>query len=163
MTEVPILDYQQGLYAFGGDEEMFLSMINLYDEEHFNQQVLRLHKGLMKMDFDEIRIGGYMMKGPAAYIGAQRLYNIAAELQRKGAAKEPMNSILKDYFKFLNVARELKKEIAKILKRPVSLDVADFDIFETQVRATFPDYSKTIKENNSAQNMNPVCQGCNIF
>ncbi len=156
MTEVPILDYQQGLNGLGGDEETFQSMINLYNEEHFNKESLRLHKGIMKRDFEEIRIGGYIMRGPAAYLGAKRLENIGAEIQRKGAAKEPINLILKDYMEFLDIARGLKREMAKILKRPVSLDIADFDIFEKQVKTAFPEYFPV-------SNVSPVCHGCNIF
>jgi len=156
MAEVPILDYQQGLDSFGGDEETLQSMIKTYDEEYLNRDVLHLHKGIMKRDFNEIQVGGYIIKGPASYIGAQRLYNISAELQRKGAAQEPMSEILKDYIEFLNVERELKREIAKILKRPVSLDIADFDIFEKQVKIAFPEYF-------TDPNVSPVCHGCNIF
>ncbi len=157
MSEVPIVDYQRGLEWFGGDEESFKIMINSYDQEYFNEEALSLHKGIMKRDFEEIWIRSYRIKGPVSYIPAPRLKNICAELQRKGQAKEPMDLIMKDYMTFLDEAREFKREIAKIMKRPVSLDTADFDIFETQVKTAFPKYFP------NSTNVSPICHGCNIF
>jgi len=146
MNEVPLLDYQEGVINYGDDGEAFKMILNLFDEESLNQNALRLHKGIMKMDFEEIRLGAYFVKGSAMYISAPKLKNVATELQRKGDVKESMRSILKDYIEFLTIVRELKKEIAIFLERPVSLNIIDLDIFETQVRATFPDDFKIIKE-----------------
>jgi len=156
MVETPALDRQEALNVCGGDEDMFLNFLSVYDEGSLNPHALRLHKGIMKKDFEEIRLGGYFLKCGAGYICAKRIYDLSVEFQRKGTLQESMDSILKDYMEFLNEARKVKKEIAQILKRPISLDTADFERFEQQVRKAYP-------ENFPVPKVSPLCHGCNIF
>ena len=159
MTETPALNREEALQVIGGDENLLLEFYRMYDDDNLNPHALRLHKGIMKKDFEEIRIGGYLLKCSAGYVGAKKIYALATELQRKGTVKDPMDSILKDYIEFLNEARKVKKEIAQIFKRPVSLDIADFDIFEKQIRTVYSEY---FSELNKIP-VSPMCQGCNIF
>jgi len=156
MTETPALNREEALVAVGGDENLLLEFWRMYDEDNLNSNALRLHKGIMKTNFEEIRIGGYCLKSSAGYVGAKNIYALGTELQRKGENKVSMDLILKDYMEFLHEARKVKKEISQTLQRPVSLDIADFDIFEKQVRTAFPEYFLEPK-------VSPVCQGCNIF
>jgi len=81
---------------------MVRKVINEFDEEHLNEAILRLHIGIMKMNFREIWLSAYAIKDHASYRLAYSLKGIAAELQRKGAAKEIMSSVLNDYIELLN-------------------------------------------------------------
>lgn len=156
MAETLTLDRQKAVADFGGDEDMYLQFLQEWSEGESNSLSLRLHKGIMKEDFEEIRIGSHILISGAGYICAKRMYDLLKTLEGRGERKEAMNLIRKDYMELLHETRKAKREIATILKRPVPLNMADWDLFEKQVREAFP-------EDFPDPKASPICQGCQIF
>jgi len=85
----------------------------------------------MKEDFEKIRIVSHALTPSAAYFGSIGMYDLLSGLEAKGVRKESMNLIQKGYADFLHETRKVKGNS----KRPVSLNIIDFGLFEKQTKS----------------------------
>ena len=61
-SEAPI-DWNKGVEFYGGVEEMYIHMIEHFENLSFNQSIASLYENIIKLDFEEIEKNAHSIKG----------------------------------------------------------------------------------------------------
>lgn len=82
----PILDKDSALRRIGGDESLLKELVSIFMED-FPQQFGTLQEALSGQEFDVVRRQAHSLKSASASIGAERLREACAAVERQ--AEDP--------------------------------------------------------------------------
>jgi HPt (histidine-containing phosphotransfer) domain-containing protein len=80
---VPVFDSATALHLVGGNRELVVRLVNLFLEQ-LDTSVAAITAALQAGDAAAQKLAAHALKGSAAVIGAQRLRELAARLEREG-------------------------------------------------------------------------------
>jgi len=106
------LDYDKGVERFGGDEEVYISVLKSYMINTRN--LLDLISTVTENKLYDYEISVHSIKGSSFGICADAVGRLAADLERAAKAYE-LNYIQKHNLPFIDVIRELLDEIESML------------------------------------------------
>jgi two-component system, sensor histidine kinase and response regulator len=101
------LDFDRSLSAVGGDKELLYELVGIFILD-YPVQIGLLKTAIENLDFETVRNISHRFKGALGNLGSMKGYNIAAELEKKGANQDDNN--------LLKVLYDLQSEINKLLK-----------------------------------------------
>ena len=107
------INWQRGVEAFGGDEEMYRGMVFKFDEFTFDDALEKINEAFQFSNWKDIALQADDISGACNYLGAQKMEALAFNL--KQAAKASDKRIIKNhYYEFLSEAKLLKSYVAKL-------------------------------------------------
>lgn len=155
------LDWEKGVEAFGGDEEMYRGMIFKFDEFTFDEALEKIDNAIKFANWTTVTIQAEAISGACSYLGAQKMEALAFNLKQAGKSHDE-RVVKNHYYEFLSEARALKAYVSKLKGTKFDSSTIDGYLKPFTDGGTRFEGFKATKETNSVG----CCAGgvtCNIF
>eukprot|EP00742_Colponemidia_sp_Colp-10_P001914 GILJ01002045.1.p1 GENE.GILJ01002045.1~~GILJ01002045.1.p1 ORF type:complete len:117 (+),score=17.86 GILJ01002045.1:95-445(+) len=111
---MPAIDFAKGVDQFGGDESMYMMMLERFEGLTLTDSLSKLNQAMASREWQEVRRQAHSLKGASGYIAAEKFSHTAFELQQ--AAESGDESRIKSAHSALSREADiLLKEIHKLL------------------------------------------------
>ncbi len=160
MTEYKVLDPQVALYQFG-DEKHAIRMIKSFANKYFGVMVRDFHKGVMVMDFDELKKNSDLIRGTFCHVTSFKMRKLVCNDLSEAIQEKSERKLVEFHAKFLQKCSILCTELEDYLKKPIPyLDLREC-IKEFMEKYFKPEELKMEQLEKAAQDGS--CAVCNIF
>lgn len=155
------INWQKGLEAFGGDEDMYRGMVFKFEEFTFDEAIHKIDSAMSSSNWSVVAHQADDISGVCSYLGAQRMEALAFNL-KQAAKTSNEKSIKNHYLEFLMEAKLLKAYIAKL--KGTSFDSQAIDEYMTRSCGNEIRYS-TLKMSSESTKVGCCTNGasCSIF
>mmetsp|Transcript_58698 Transcript_58698/g.67794 ORF Transcript_58698/g.67794 Transcript_58698/m.67794 type:complete len:170 (-) Transcript_58698:53-562(-) len=138
-----VLNWQEGVDNFSGDEEMFKNMLSKLEKLTLDEYTTKLYQMFTEKNWAEFHQSAHSLRGLGGYVAAEPFKNKANELREKSELMKKHNEgseevkvseddVAGAYVEFLKEAIRLKKYLANLNSKQA--DVAELERQMTELK-----------------------------